>query len=273
VTLPEFETRIELAPLEQVIDLSLFLYGIYEIASTRFVQSVLKPGMTVIDVGANSGYYTLVAARLVGPRGSVHSLEPISGPFQRLKRNLSLNDFGNVTIMQSAVGSSPGRTFVYHSLVENNDGLGSLLPGPQRSRLGEEVTVTCLDNLVDDIRDRQVDLIKVDVEGTEADVFEGAAKVLSSPAAPALIFESFQVAPIVWSLTRFGYEVRHVHYSLKDGLEFPQLGGTFDNLFAAYEAPNYVALKHGGRFGSFEEIALRSNQRIPRLLRLLANVA
>jgi FkbM family methyltransferase len=271
--LPEFEVVMELALRNRAVDLPVFQFGIYEISSTRFLQGVLKPGMTVVDVGANSGYYSLIAARLVGSEGHVYAFEPVAGPFEKLRRNVALNGFRNVTIIQSAVASGMGRSIVYPSLVKHNDGLGSLLPGPDRSTTGESIPVVSLDHVVKRLVGRRVHVIKVDVEGNEAEVFLGARSLLSMPDGPALLFESFDVDPIVASLGGFGYEVRHVHYSLKNGLEFPRVGDPFDNLFAAYEAPNYVAVKPNGQFGSFEELSRRNHHMVPWLLRLLAQLA
>ncbi len=273
VRLPEFEVLMELAPRDRAIDLPLFLFGVYEISGTRFLQGVLEPGMTVFDVGANSGYYSLIAARLVGSQGHVYAFEPVAGPFDKLRRNLALNYFRNVTICQAAVASRLGRSIVYPSAIENNDGLGSLLPGPDRSVAGEEVPVISLDDLVAELPDKRVHLIKVDVEGTEAKVFAGARTILSSPNAPALLFESFHVGPIIELLANVGYEVRHVHYSLQNGLKFPRVGEAFENTFALNEAPNYVALNPNGGFESFQEISTRSNHRVPGLLHLLAALA
>jgi FkbM family methyltransferase len=271
--LEDFDILVECSPRDRLIDLPLFLYGVYEISGTRFLREVVKPGSTVIDVGANSGYYSLIAASLTGARGHVCAFEPVAEPFDRLRRNLAHNGFQNITVTRAVVGRAMGRSIVYPSAVANNDGLGSVLPGPSRAVVGEEVPMIDLDHFVQELPDSRVDLVKVDVEGTEAEVFAGAAHLLSRPIAPALLFESFDVGPIAESLTEFGYEVRHVHYSLQNGLEFPRVGEAFDNLFAAYEAPNFVALKAGEEADWFQDISKRSKNRVPTLLRLLAEFA
>jgi len=272
VRLPEFDVVMELTLGNRFIDLPLFKYGVYEISATRFLQAVLEPGMTVVDVGANSGYHALIGARLVGSDGHVLAFEPATGPFNKLRRNLALNSFRNLLIEQAALGTRPGRAVIYPSAVPNNDGLGSLLPGPYRSVVGENVSVTTLDRVVERLPGGKVDLVKVDVEGSEGDVFAGAQTLLGGGDAPALLFESFDVDAIVKVLGKFGYEVRHVHYSLKSGLEFPRVGERFDNLFT-YEAPNYVALKPRARRRTFKEISERSKDLAPWLLHLLAAVA
>jgi FkbM family methyltransferase len=222
---------MDIEPRNEVIGLPLFLYGVYEISSTRFLQGVLRPGMTLVDVGANSGYYSLIGARLVGSHGHVHAFEPIVEISERLRRSVALNGFRNVSIHQAAIASSAGRSVIYPSALPNNDGVGSLLPGPGRAVSGVEIELVALDDLLGALRGGCVDVIKVDVEGGEADVFAGAETLLSGPNAPALVFESFSVSPSIESLAKFGYEVRHANYSLQNGLEFPRIGEAFDNLF------------------------------------------
>jgi hypothetical protein len=131
----------------------------------------------------------------------------------------------------------------------------------------------CLDDWVGELPGRSAHLIKVDVEGAEEEVFAGARGVLSRQDGPALLFESFKVAQISELLAKAGYEVRRVHYSLGMGLTFPRVDEAFDDLYAAYEPPNYVALKTGGQFPSFEEISLRSKRRVTTLSRLLSALA
>lgn len=264
---------MELSPKDRILDLAIFLYGVWEISSTRFVQQILKPGMTFIDVGANSGYYSLLAAGLVGPQGHVHAFEPVAGPFERLRRNLELNRLHNVTIARAAVASEPGDAIVYPSAVKNNDGLGSLEPGPEREVTGDLVPKVSIDHMFGALRMKRVDFIKVDVEGGESQVFDGAHHVLGSPEAPALLFESFDVRPMVESMAIFGYEVRHVHYSLDKGLEFPRVGEVFDNHSSGYDAPNYCAIKVPGRWGTFDEISRGSKYRLRTPLRILAALA
>jgi FkbM family methyltransferase len=272
VSLPEFDVLLELSLKNRFLDPSLFVFGIYEISGTRFVQRLLKSGMRFVDVGANSGYYSLIAARLVGVEGHVHAFEPADGPFRKLRRNVQLNGFQNITIYRTAVASTAGHSILHPSADENNDGLGSLIPASNRSTQGEKVPVTTLDHLAD-VLSAPVDLIKIDVEGGEDKVLAGAWTLLSSRDAPALLFESFDVSSVIGSLEELGYEVRHVHYSLRNGLEFPRVGESFDNLFVRYEAPNYVALKPRGRLGSFLEISGRNSGALSNALTVLAALA
>jgi len=264
---------MELTPANQDIDLPVLQFGAYEISGTRFVQTLLKPGMVFVDVGANSGYYSLIASGLVAPSGHVFAIEPAHIPYLKLVRNIQINGLENVKAIQSAAGIRSGRSVLYGSVVDRNDGLGSLAPGSGRSRLGRDVRVVTLDEVVRDTPTGKADLVKIDVEGTELDVLRGGEALLSSSSPPALLFESFDVAPIVAFLTSFGYEVRRLHFSLSRGLEFPRLREAFDNSFAAYEAPNFVAVKLSASDGAFSDLAERSKRMVRPALRMLAELA
>src|SRR5262249_24017271 len=81
LTLPRHKITITCSPTEQLTDRTLSRFGVYEIAGTRLIESSLSPGDTFIDVGANGGYYSLLAARLVGLSGHVYAFEPVPSPF------------------------------------------------------------------------------------------------------------------------------------------------------------------------------------------------
>jgi FkbM family methyltransferase len=264
---------MQLSLRSKATDLALYQYGIYEVSGTKLVENVLRPGMTFIDVGANAGYYTLIAARLVGSAGHVYSFEPIKGIVERLRHNIELNGFRNVTIEEGALARCPGRASIYRSAVAENDGLASLLPGPARMPDPEQVVLTTLDEVSGRLPGRLVHLIKIDVEGTEGEVLAGGRETLARDSGPLLLFESFSVGAIAEELAHFGYDVRRVHYSLGGGLEFPRIDERFDDLYATYEPPEFVALKAAWQFGSFDEISYRSRRRIPKLLRILSSLA
>jgi FkbM family methyltransferase len=233
-----------------VMSKALFLYGTSEIAETRLFQALLRPGMTLIDVGANIGYYTLLGARAVGPSGSVYAFEPNAGVRSRLVTNVGLNGFRNVTVRDEAVTRSSGKVRFYVSMWNENSGISSILPGEGRGATGEEVSAVSLDDFVASIGGRHVDLLKIDVEGAEPEVFAGGQRVLGAADAPALLFEAFELEPLLGPLRDLGYSVRRLHYKLAGGLELLEPGAAFDDIFAAYEPPNYFAVKDPSIFDS-----------------------
>ncbi|MCC7048647.1 MAG: FkbM family methyltransferase [Alphaproteobacteria bacterium] len=153
--------------------------GQYEPIETAIMLRHLRPGMTMVDVGANIGHYAMVAALAVGSRGRVVAFEPDDENHAALAANLALNRLDNAKPERLALGAAPGRLTLHrdqanrggHSLAVAN----VLAPGG-----AQDVAVTTLDAYAASRLDsRRVDFIKIDVQGAEADVLAGAADVLA----------------------------------------------------------------------------------------------
>ena len=155
-----------------VIQRSLYYLGAYEPWDTKFFLSMIKPGQCVVDVGANFGYYTLQAARLVGRQGTVLAFEPSSIPYERLLHNLSLNKLEWVVACKSALGNE---SRVVQIAIPNilNQGEQRILGGAAPLQ-GEEVPITTLDEFLCSHSSPHVDVIKVDIEGFEVEFLRGA---------------------------------------------------------------------------------------------------
>ena len=138
----------------------------------HFVISYLTEGDTVVDVGANIGSITFAAASRVGPLGRVISIEPHPRTFRYLLDNDVLNQFDNIQFYNSAIGSSLG---VVHFTDRGDDDQNRVIEAG-----GIPVEVTTLDDLLSKTSIPAVDLLKVDVEGYEKQVLEGAARTLQN---------------------------------------------------------------------------------------------
>lgn len=142
----------------------LYLEGERNVAERELLRSLLKPGMSVVDVGANIGYYALLFHRCAGEGGSIHCLEPEPANLAELRRNIDRNGLQNVTVHAVAAGDQDG--VARFSLGINGE----------VSERGEvEVPLRKLDSLFTG----RVDFIKVDVEGYEGAVLEGAARLIA----------------------------------------------------------------------------------------------
>jgi FkbM family methyltransferase len=260
--------RMNVVPREFMTK-SLFLYGTLEISETRIVQALLHPGMCFVDVGANIGYYALLAARLVGPGGVVHAFEPSGDMRARLLENVALNGVANVEVHDEAVTKRSGTVRFYASTWIENSGISSILPGDGRSEEGEEVPCVSLDEFGATLGSRRIDLLKMDIEGAELEAFEGARNLLHGEHAPAILFEAAKVEPLAEALRGFGYHVRRLEYSLSGGIELVDAGDDYQSIFSLYEAPNYFAVKDQARFAPFVE---RANARRHPALRLLGGM-
>jgi FkbM family methyltransferase len=177
----------------------------YETAEMNFVQRFLRPGMTVLDLGAHHGLYSLLAAKCVGSRGRVVAFEPSPRERVRLQRHLKLNVGLNVEVQPFALGAQAGTADLY--LVQNGqDGCNSLRPpavAEPTTRVA--VPVRKLDDELRRLGCRHVDFIKLDVEGGELGALEGAAEVLSGGARPAILAEVQDLRTEPW-----GYAAREI---------------------------------------------------------------
>jgi len=165
--------------------LELSTKEIYEPGVTRLFQREVRSGDHVLDIGANIGYFTLLAARLVGNAGKVTAFEPDPTNFGILSRNVLDNDYANVVLRQEAVADRPGTLRLYRS--ERNRGDHRLFdPGDGRSSV--EVPVTALDRSLKGL-DRKVHFIKMDVQGAEALALEGMKGLLKANRGLKLVTE------------------------------------------------------------------------------------
>ncbi len=145
--------------------------GEYEPHLTAIFERYCKPGMTVVDVGANLGYYSLLASRLVGPTGQVVALEPNSENCRLLLSSLRLHAVTNVVLLPVAADIATGWAY-YSTHVGSNGGIiddTDLLAHP-----GVVVPTFCLDDIVS----APVGFMKMDVEGAEGRVVKGAARLI-----------------------------------------------------------------------------------------------
>jgi FkbM family methyltransferase len=160
--------------------------GLYELDTARLIHRLLKPDSWLVDVGANLGYYTLLAAKWA-PAGRVDAFEPDPINRQRLEAHLRENNFADrVRIHPIAASSQSGEIELIHPQAAGaNHGMASFY----KSLTGEGQTFTVPTGRLDDALDGVPDLIKIDVEGSELYVIEGMQKILSSASPPKLIIE------------------------------------------------------------------------------------
>lgn len=160
----------------------LYLFHEYEPLETRMFINLLKPGMTVIDIGANTGYYTLIAALSVGETGRIVAFEPYPGNVEILSRNVGLNRLDNVTIEAYAISDLDGVAKLYISNINTGDhriydGKDDELFNVGRSRQKINVLTTTLDGYINN-KGIDVDLIKMDVQGAEYVALQGMKETL-----------------------------------------------------------------------------------------------
>lgn len=158
--------------------------GVWEPIETALFRSEIHPGDVVVDVGANVGYFTLIAAQLVGDTGRVWAFEPDPDAFDLLRRNVELNGYKNVTLVPKAIGSTPGTLRLFRHPTNRGD---HRIYDPGDEREAVEVEVTTLDQYFAEAS--RVDLIKMDIQGAECAAIAGAGKTLERGDDTVLIME------------------------------------------------------------------------------------
>lgn len=149
--------------------------GVQDRENFRFLASFVKPGQTVLDVGAWEGPYTLLLADLVGPAGRVIAFEPDARAGALLRANVSRNGLGNVTIVDRCLSDRVGRASFYDS---RGGTIGTLVPNELVAGFAAAtVETTTVDRYCRD-RGVRVDGMKVDVEGAERLVLDGARETI-----------------------------------------------------------------------------------------------
>ncbi len=159
--------------------------GVYEMPIQRALSRELKEGDTFYDVGANAGFFSILAARLVGLKGRVFAFEPLPENIESVQEQFSINSLGQCALIPKAVGGQSGTALLL--LAENSS--MARIAGDQETRAEKSLTVPTitLDEFVQ--ADAPPDLIKIDVEGFETEVLLGAERLINSPNAPRLLIE------------------------------------------------------------------------------------
>ena len=166
-----------------------------------YLEATLRPGMVVIDGGANLGIYTLLASALVGEEGVVLAFEPGETSYRSLQENIALNGARNVRAFKRALAEAGGTSRLYHT----RGGLVgySLTTDEGPATVYEDVQTTTIDEALAEARIDRVDLLKLDVEGSEELALRGAARLLDR-ARPTVLFEMAPFVPITAGMRHDG---------------------------------------------------------------------
>jgi len=202
----------------------MYIWGVWEPETTAFVRAWLRPGDTVLDVGANNGYFTCISAEVVGAGGRVHAFEPSPDAYELLGLSVAANSFADrVVCNQMAVGERDGEVLTLRMHPERfYSGQSSLLPLEKLAGGAEwRVAVTTLDRYAADHGLEAVRMMKMDIEGGELGALEGGSRFLDHVRPDAIVCEtqSNELRPdapeaLLQLLAKHGY---HAHYIDADG--------------------------------------------------------
>lgn len=160
--------------LRDEISREVFFSGCYDPQQIACLRDILRPGMTFVDVGANWGLFTLMAAQLVGKEGRVAAIEADPRVFWKLKSNVERNQLENTELFDVAVADREDQMILagYDELSDNH-GVSRLVDKDSNATTKFSVRCRPLDRLLDESAMSTVDLLKIDVEGAEDLVLAG----------------------------------------------------------------------------------------------------
>ena len=181
-------------------DQSLFphitLGGVWESWVTKVMRDTLSPGMTVVDVGANVGYFTLLACGSVGQEGRVYAFEPDPETYRMLFRSVEMNGFRPFCECYQLALSSVRGSATFYRFSAHFGGNSLWHQGGSTTEFGDEVSEVQIQTVPFDdfaeqagIAGRRIDVIKIDTEGSEAHVLQGMRKTLAANPDITLICE------------------------------------------------------------------------------------
>jgi FkbM family methyltransferase len=155
------------------------------------MEKLVKNGSTVIDVGANIGLFSVFLSREIGEKGKLFAFEPIKETFWRMRENLALNKCANVIPFQAAVSNKQGKATM--NVFPEGYGAWNTFGKPVFGKIApvavEKVDILSLDSFAKSQSIKKIDFLKIDVEGFERDVLEGARELMSNNRVKYLSFE------------------------------------------------------------------------------------
>jgi FkbM family methyltransferase len=184
-----------------------YVLGTTEPEVQAALDMLLRPGMTVYDIGANVGFHAISAARRIGPDAKVICFEALPDNAKKIEYNASSNKFTNIQVVSTALGNSEGEAAFWTSKQPTWGKLASVGKKPDKFAQEVRVSIRRLDSVVYELKLPPPALIKMDVEGSEIDVLEGARQTLERYH-PTLLIEAHGTnAAIENFLLAIGYRV------------------------------------------------------------------
>ena len=193
-------------PKDVYVGNALVIYGEYNGHEATYLKRLIKPGDTIVEVGANIGSHTVGLAKALGPQGRLIAFEPQRACYALLQAQIALNQLDNVIALNEGVGSQRGRLWYARPNYAEPGNFGGVGLSDQAAPNAEAVEVITLDERLGDI---PVALLKIDVEGMEEDAIKGATKLIEK-SKPILYVENDRVEKsksLVSLILQLGYRL------------------------------------------------------------------
>ena len=221
-----FDYSLYLDTSDKGLSRTLFLFGRREIDHYKMLQEILKPGMQILDIGANIGYYAVMESLVVGSEGKITAIEPMLPNIKMLRRNVALNNATNINVIHGAVSESTGTGKMFmstHSNLHTFHRDGSAFDYLESTPV--DVPIMTLRDAGEQSGSRP-ELIRMDVEGHEVEILGQLIDLVREDVmTPRVIFETHlsrykaenDFAPVLNGLFELGYRVNVAASSSKTG--------------------------------------------------------
>lgn len=206
-------------------------------ATELMVKHVLRSGMQILDIGANIGWFAFHEAANIGKKGFVYAIEPIADNVDAIKRGIKENNFKNMQVFECAIGNKNGEQEIKIMKFSNSASMFNMEKASDHYKfhagnwqIGTTIVPTMtLDYFVEQNEIEKIDMLRMDVEGFEVEIIEGAQKTLEEMPRNSYIF--LEIHPIVFSdveekfipaietLLDFGFNPKYVE---KIDIDFPK---------------------------------------------------
>ena len=172
----------------------------------KFLRTYIKPGMKVIDIGANYGTYTLTMAKIIGDTGRLWAFEPASATADCLDQSINNNNFKNIKLIRAGLSNKAGKAKLFLS---TNSELNSMTKDAGQAAGTETIKLLTLDSCLNDYKWQSIDFIKLDAEGEESNILKKGKNTLGS-LSPLIMFElkhgNIVNQPLISKFNELGYD-------------------------------------------------------------------
>ena len=175
---------------KEAIKLGIYHLGAVHLLETLAIKKILVEGDVVVDIGAYiDGWYGLLAAKIIGKKGHVYSFEPHPIFFKRLRENIKLNGFTNITAERLAVSDKKSSALFYEAGSSSSLYTDQLSKNEIQSQKPIFIETVTLDSYIKKKKIKKVNFLKIDAEGADMKVLRGAKNLLSTSQEPDLMVE------------------------------------------------------------------------------------
>jgi len=252
VTRSIFDFKMILDLDDPGISRALWLYGSRELDHRYMLKNVVDRGSTILDIGANIGYYVLTEAQLIGSNGKILAFEPSPSNVELLRKNIALNNLSGVEVTEAAVSDTSGESALFLSKESNLNSLhGDAVLSPKHVQQAISVKIIDVFEILE--AETTIDLIRMDIEGHEVSVLNRVADFVErSKKGPTIIFETHQraysqandITTPIGRLLDLGYDAKMVSSSNEQGTEIlERLGALVETKI---KTDDYIRSMHVG---------------------------